>query len=112
MKQTFSVVLCAYTETRWDELVGAVASVRQQILPPYEIIVAVDHNPRLLARARQALPGVVVVENREARGLSGTRNSGVAAARGSHVAFLDDDAIAASDWLARLSAAFANPRAS
>jgi hypothetical protein len=111
MKHSFSVVLCAYTEARWDDLVQAIGSVRRQTLPPHEIIVAVDHNPRLLARAQQALPGVVVVENHEARGLSGTRNSGVAAARGSCILFLDDDAIAAPDWLARLQAVFASSRA-
>ena len=107
---TFSVILCAYTEARWNDLVEAVASVRQQTLPPYEIIVAVDHNPGLFARVQQHLPGVLAVENREARGLSGTRNSGVTAARGAYVVFLDDDAIAAPDWLARLNAAFAGPR--
>jgi GT2 family glycosyltransferase len=108
---TFSIILCAYTQARWNDLVDAVASVQRQTLPAHEIIVAIDHNPTLAVQAQQHLPGVVVVENREDRGLSGTRNSGVAAARGTHVAFLDDDAIAAPDWLARLSAAFANPRA-
>jgi GT2 family glycosyltransferase len=112
MKHTPSVILCAYTEARWNDLVDAVSSVQEQTLPAYEIIVAVDHNPTLAARVQQHLTGVVVVENHEGRGLSGTRNSGVAAARGSHIVFLDDDAIAAPDWLARLSAAFANPRAS
>ncbi len=58
------------------------------------------------------LPGVVVVENSEAPGLSGTRNSGLAVARGSHIVFLDDDAIAAPDWLTCLSIAFARPHAS
>jgi glucosyl-dolichyl phosphate glucuronosyltransferase len=111
MKLTFSVVLCAYTEARWDDLVEAIASVRRQTLIPHEIIVAVDHNPRLFARIQQHLPGVVVVENHEVRGLSGARNSGSAAARGSHVAFLDDDAIAAPDWLARLQVVFVNSRA-
>jgi glycosyltransferase involved in cell wall biosynthesis len=111
MKHTFSVVLCAYTEARWDDLVEAVVSVQRQTLIPHEIIVAVDHNPRLFARIQRHLPGVVVVENREARGLSGTRNSGLAVAGGTHVVFLDDDAIAAPDWLARLQAVFANSRA-
>src|SRR5262245_845621 len=111
MKPIFSVILCAYTEARWNDLVEAVASVQRQMLPAHEIIVAVDHNSTLAERARRHLPGVVVVENREGRGLSGTRNSGVAAAQGTHVVFLDDDAIAAPDWLARLCVALANPRA-
>ena len=104
---TFSVIICAYTEARWNELVAAVASVQRQTLPPHDLIVVVDHNPRLLERARAAFPGVI--ENRGARGLSAARNSGLAAARGSVIVFLDDDACAASDWLARLSACYRDP---
>jgi hypothetical protein len=40
-----------------------------------------------------------VVRNREAKGLSGGKNTGIATAQGDIVAFLDDDAIAAADWL-------------
>nr|MBA2451868.1 glycosyltransferase [Chloroflexia bacterium] len=44
-----------------------------------------------------------------AQGLAGARNCGVRAARGDIIAFLDDDAIAAADWLSRLSAGYDNP---
>lgn len=111
MDHSFSVILCAYTEARWDDLLQAIASVQRQIVPAFEIIVAIDHNPTLFARVQQALPDVIVVENREARGLSGTRNSGIAVAQGSHIVFLDDDAVAAPDWLARLQAVFASTAA-
>jgi GT2 family glycosyltransferase len=106
---TLSVILCAYTEARWDDLLAAVDSLLCQTLPPHEIIVAVDHNPLLAARVRRGLPNVQVVENTGARGLSGARNAGVAAAQGSIIVFLDDDAAAAPDWLAQIAAAFANP---
>jgi hypothetical protein len=106
---TISVILCAYTEARWDDLAEAVASVQRQTLPAHEIIVVIDHNPGLLARAQARFDGVAVVPNSGARGLSGARNSGVAAAHGSVIAFLDDDAIAAPDWLAQLSAAYSEP---
>ena len=43
------------------------------------------------------------------RGISGARNSGIAAARGAIIAFLDDDAIAAPDWLEQLLAGYSSP---
>lgn len=97
-----SVLICAYTEKRWDELVAAVESVQQQRRPPQEIILVIDHNPALFARMREKFPTIMVIENAEAKGLSGARNTGIAAAHQSLIAFLDDDASAEPDWLERL----------
>jgi glycosyltransferase involved in cell wall biosynthesis len=105
-----SVICCTYTEDRWDDLVAAVESVQRQTFAPYEIIIVIDHNPCLLELARCKLPGVVVVENKEQRGLSGARNSGIAVARGKVIAFLDDDAIAAPDWLMQLTKGYQDAR--
>jgi glycosyltransferase involved in cell wall biosynthesis len=107
---TASVVVCAYTEERWDDLRASIASLRAQTEPAFEILVVVDHNPGLLDRVRRTFPGVTAVANRERRGLSGARNTGVAEATGDVVAFLDDDAAAAPDWLALLLAPYADPR--
>ncbi len=103
-----SVVICAYTEARWLELLAAVESVRRQTLSAREIILVIDHNPALLARARDQFQagGILVVENRGVQGLSGARNSGIAVAQGEIIAFMDEDAVAAPDWLERLSAAY------
>jgi GT2 family glycosyltransferase len=106
-----SVVICAYTEDRWDELVAAVESLGRQSRPPREVVVVADHNPSLLKRVRTELPRVVAVENRGRRGLSGARNSGISAcaptaSQAGAIAFLDDDAVAAPDWLERLTAWF------
>ncbi len=106
---TISVVICAYTEQRWDDVLAAVRSVEAQSLPPLETILVVDHNPALFDRLRAHLPAVRVVENREQRGLSGGKNTGVALARGSLVAFLDDDAIAEPDWLKFMAAGYTGP---
>jgi GT2 family glycosyltransferase len=103
---SISVIICAHTEERWNDLVEAVASVDQQALPPGEIIVVVDHNPRLLKRVQENMPNVVAVENKETRGLSGARNSGIAVALNSIIAFLDDDAVAMPEWLSLFSEAF------
>jgi glucosyl-dolichyl phosphate glucuronosyltransferase len=99
MSLRISVVICAYTEERWHETLAAVESVSAQSHPSHEIIVVVDHNPGLHARLAAALPDVTVIENREQRGLSGGKNTGVAQAQGDIVAFLDDDAVADRDWL-------------
>ncbi|MBO0791031.1 MAG: glycosyltransferase family 2 protein [Ktedonobacteraceae bacterium] len=98
-KPTISVVICAYTENRWDDLLAAVESIRLQSLPPSEIILVIDHNPALLERVQAQIPGVISIENTGPQGLSGARNSGVAASQGELIAFLDDDAMADPRWL-------------
>jgi GT2 family glycosyltransferase len=104
-----SVVLCAYTDRRWEDIVAAVASIRGQTRPPARTILVVDHNPPLLERACLAFPEVLVVPNAGRPGLSGGRNTGVSHAVGDVVAFLDDDARAEPDWLERLAAGYSDP---
>ncbi|MDN4174796.1 glycosyltransferase [Nocardioides sp. SOB77] len=103
-----TVVVCAYTLARWDDLVAALDGTVAQTVPPDEVLLVVDHAPELLARARVTWDGtaVTVVENTRARGLSGARNTAIAHATGSVVAFLDDDAVPAPDWLAALVGAY------
>ncbi|MGI8589164.1 MAG: glycosyltransferase family 2 protein [Chloroflexia bacterium] len=103
-----SVIVCAYTEDRWDAMGAAIESLHAQSIPAGEIILAIDHNPRLFDRARETFPDVVVVKNSGERGLSGARNSGIAVARGDLLAFVDEDAVAAPDWLEQLRAEYAN----
>ncbi len=107
---SFSVVICAHNEERYGDLLDAVASVQRQSVLAQEIVVVLDHNPRLLELLRRAdLPGVVVVDSREPRGLGGARNSGIRMSRGAIVAFLDDDAVAVPEWLERLQAGYRDP---
>jgi len=106
---TFSVVICAHTEKRWKETLAAVQSVRTQSYPSQEIVVVVDHNPALFSALAEALPDVTVVQNREERGLSGGKNTGVAVAQGEVIAFLDDDAVADEDWLKFFADSYADP---
>ena len=103
---TMSVVICAYTFDRWDDVLAAVRSVATQSTPPDEIVVVVDYNPELHERLRAALPGATVVENRYQKGLSGGKNTGVEVTTGDVVVFLDDDAIAHPDWLVHLRDAY------
>lgn len=101
--KNISVIICAYTEKRWNQLLAAVESAQRQTSPAMEIIVVVDHNPALMERARSSFSNIVLLENREARGLAGARNTGIAAAQGDIIAFLDDDAVAQPNWLQMLS---------
>jgi glucosyl-dolichyl phosphate glucuronosyltransferase len=105
----FSVVICAYTDKRWDDLVAAVESVRVQTHAPEEVIVVIDHNPSLAERVWREIPHVTCVENHGRQGLSDARNSGLAVARGDVVAFLDDDAEAEPQWLSLLAESYADP---
>ncbi|MGW3563688.1 glycosyltransferase family 2 protein [Streptomyces sp. NPDC000941] len=116
-----SVVICVYTEERWDDIVAAVDSVRGQSLPAHETLLVVDHNPALLRRlaayygdggagaeGREKVQ-VRVLANAGPRGLSAGRNTGIAASAGEVIAFLDDDAVAERDWLHHFAAAYADP---
>ena len=104
-----SVIVCAYTEKRWEDLLSAVASLRAQSRPADEIILAIDHNEALFERVKTQFPELIVVENSQQRGLSGARNSGIAAAHGDMIAFMDEDAMAEPNWLALLEQGFSEP---
>ncbi|MDN5725334.1 MAG: glycosyltransferase, partial [Propionibacteriales bacterium] len=109
--QTPTVVVCAYTTDRWPDLAEAVGEARRQALQMAgEVVLVIDHNDQLLARASTDLAGggVTVVPNRHGQGLSGARNTGVEEATGDVVVFLDDDATPRTGWLEALMAPFAD----
>lgn len=106
-----SVVICCYTERRFDLLREAVDSVLNQTRRADELIVVVDHSPALLRRAAAEFHGCAsVLSNDGKQGLADARNAGVRAASMDVVAFLDDDARAEDDWLEQLTRVFADPR--
>lgn len=105
---TVSVVIRTYTEDRWGYLTACLASLAQQTQPADEIVVVVDHNPALLARIAETYPQVVVVPS-SVRGSAGAWNSGIRAAKGAVIAFIDDDAEAEPDWLEKLLQHYQDP---
>jgi cellulose synthase/poly-beta-1,6-N-acetylglucosamine synthase-like glycosyltransferase len=104
-----SIVIPTHSELRWSLLERTIASAKSQEYPAAEIVVVVDHNPELYRRARRDLAGVTVLENLYAKGVSGNRNTGAFHTHTPLIAFLDDDTIAATDWLGSLVAPFADP---
>jgi glycosyltransferase involved in cell wall biosynthesis len=107
---TVSVVICAYTLDRWEQLTAAVHSVQAQTQPPHEIILVSDGNEALRELASRELPGIKVVKNALTPGLSGARMTGAQLATAPVIAFLDDDAVADPDWLEQLLVAYRDER--
>ncbi|QDG61818.1 glycosyltransferase family 2 protein [Pseudarthrobacter sp. NIBRBAC000502771] len=101
-----TVVICAFTSERWGMLLDVIESVRNQTLAPEQVLVVIDHNEDLYERLIEIVDDVTVVESTGLPGLSGARNTGVGLADSDIVAFLDDDAEAAPDWLERLVALY------
>ncbi len=109
-RPTITVVVCAYTERRWDGLQAACSAANAQLHADDQLILVVDHNEALLDRARSAMPEFDVLPNTHARGLSGARNTALDKVTGDVVVFLDDDAVPRSGWLDALRAPYADPQ--
>jgi glycosyltransferase involved in cell wall biosynthesis len=105
-----TVVVCTYSEDRWEGLLSCIASLRRQTRPPAKVIVVVDRNPALLHRIRSALPDVLALDNDAFPGAGGARNAGIAKVETEFVAFLDDDAEALPRWLEDHLEAYDDPR--
>ena len=105
-----TVVICAYTEARWEQTQAAVGSVLSQSPAPEQVILVIDHNPELAERARGEAAGVTVLESEGLPGLSGARNTGLRKAGHPVTVFLDDDAEARQGWLTSLTEPYADPR--
>ncbi|MHC6593159.1 glycosyltransferase family 2 protein [Arthrobacter sp. C152] len=104
-----TVIVCAYTSERWGWLLDVLESLRAQTCMPKEVLVVIDHNEELFDLLTETVDDVTIVRNTGPRGLSGARNTGVGLADSDVVAFLDDDAEAAPDWLERILALYDDP---
>ncbi|HSU47050.1 MAG TPA: glycosyltransferase family 2 protein [Arthrobacter sp.] len=104
-----TVVICAYTSARWGMLLDVIESVRHQTMAPEQVLVVIDHNEDLRERLVEIVDDVTIVKSTGLPGLSGARNTGVGLADSDIIAFLDDDAEAAPDWLERLVALYDDP---
>ena len=101
-----SVVIPTYQ--RMDVLPEVLDAVEaQRGAPPFEVVVvddgSGDDTRQFLAARRFAVPARVLVQ--ENSGPAAARNAGVRAATGRWVAFLGDDTVPTSGWLARHVAA-------
>ena len=99
----FSIVLATYNRARdLGAALGRLLALRPDS-PTHEIIV-VDNNSKDDTRAvvegyAARHPGSIRYLFEGRQGVSYARNSGVASARGSVIAFTDDDVLVSADWL-------------
>ncbi len=104
-----SVVLCTYTLEMYDHFEEAVESVLDQSYPDVELVIVVDGAEDVCKQVTEDYGNeedVVIHCNEENVGLLESRNTGAEVASGEVVAFIDDDAIADPEWVARLVDAY------
>jgi glycosyltransferase involved in cell wall biosynthesis len=104
-----SVIISAYTTERYCDLQKCIASLRNQVVLPYEIILVVDPDKRLKDFFSSKLPPDIKIIASEKCGLSNARNVGVKLASGNIIAFIDDDAVADRNWLKFLIVNYDDP---
>ncbi|MDP4014870.1 MAG: glycosyltransferase [Candidatus Nanopelagicales bacterium] len=106
---TAGIIVCAYTQKRWDELASGVSELTAQLETGDQVIVVIDHNDALLARALAELApqGSNVLSSQGAPGLSSARNTGIDACGNDLVLFLDDDAFPQPEWITAYRERFA-----
>ena len=63
-----SVVICAYSDERREQLYLAIQSVAGQRVAPLQIIAVIDHNERLMQDVAKRFPGITVIANRHRKG--------------------------------------------
>jgi len=100
-----SVVVCTYNGAA--TLSQCLEGILTLHYPNYEVIVVSDGSTDGSAELAASFEGVRVIETPQ-RGLAAARNTGMDAATGDIVAYIDDDAIPDPDWLKHFASTFAS----
>src|SRR5690349_1048307 len=93
-----TLAICTYTEARFELLQKAIASVLAQKEVDLHLLIVVDHNDVLACRLAREFPGVQVVTNTFARGLSGAKNTAIEECTTPLLGFIDDDEALSECW--------------
>src|SRR5689334_23489371 len=101
-----SVIVCTFNGSR--TLAGCLESLLRLDYPNYEVIIVNDGSTDSTAEIATSYGfRVITTEN---RGLSSARHTGLRAATGEIVAYIDDDASADPHWLRYMAGTFMNTR--
>lgn len=110
--ESMSVVICACTVRRWEDLCRAIDSVLSEPMELLDVVVVIDHCDELFALAEGRFASderITLCRNEGAAGLSDARNTGVGLAAGDVVAFVDDDAAVQPGWAKALVSHYVDP---
>lgn len=102
LPQKISVIISTYTLERGEDVLACIRSIKNQTLLPDEIILVLDPKEELITFFKEIIPKDVKLVISHGFGLSQARNSGVRAAMGDIIVFIDDDAVAEKKWLENL----------
>lgn len=102
-----SVIVCTYNGAAL--LHACLASLSRLRHPSYEVLVMDDGSTQDIAAIVKEFPSVRY-HRQDHAGLSAARNLGMKEARGSILAYTDDDCIADEHWLDHIAAGFDDPR--
>ncbi len=108
---SISVVVCSHD--RLDYVRACMDSLAQQTVgaDAFEIVVVDSGSPAPVALQIRQIAETISnarLVRLEAAGVSLARNEGARAARGEYVAYIDDDAVAAPDWIERIQQVLAD----
>jgi len=110
-----SVVLCTYSLDAYDDFQEAAESVLSQTYNDVELVVVVDGSEEVFKRADEDYgesEDAIIYCNDENVGLLKSRNVGTKLANGDVVAFIDDDAVPAENWVEELVRGYEEQNAS
>ncbi|MCW4024991.1 MAG: glycosyltransferase [Candidatus Bathyarchaeota archaeon] len=107
--RSVSVIISVYSIERANDVMDCIASLKQQTLPPKEIILVLDPQASLVSYYKKRLDSSVKLVVSDAFGLSAARNAGIKNTDSEFVAFIDDDATADKSWLQNLINNFEYP---
>ncbi|MBC7180981.1 MAG: glycosyltransferase family 2 protein, partial [Roseovarius sp.] len=109
--KTIPASVIVVSRHRPGALLRCLTALAQSDHPCFEVIVVADPGG-LAAVAQSVFRDTVKTAACDVANIPLARNTGLGLAAAPVVAFIDDDAVAESTWLSRLTAPFANPRVS
>ncbi|HSX08231.1 MAG TPA: glycosyltransferase family A protein [Candidatus Saccharimonadales bacterium] len=105
-RPTVSLVIPAYNEE--SHLAACLEAIARQTVRPLEVIVVDNNSTDDTAAVARRFPFVTLLHEPR-QGVVYARDAGFNAARGDIIGRTDGDSVLASDWVAQVQAAFADP---